>query len=65
MTSKIIFTVPFYHASGAPPLHLLGCSHREAIKGAVTPVQPTPCHTISHNSSISFPMTEKREKIEK
>jgi hypothetical protein len=65
MMCKIILTAPFYHACGAQPLRLLGCSHRGAIKRAVAPTQPTSSHRISHHSSISFPMAEKREKIEK
>jgi hypothetical protein len=33
--------------------------------GIVAPAQPTSSCMISHHSSTSFPMTKKKEKIEK
>jgi hypothetical protein len=33
--------------------------------GVVAPAQPTSSHMTSHHSSTSFPMAEKKEKIEK
>jgi hypothetical protein len=65
MRRKIIFIAPFYHTYGAQPLCLVGVLYRGEIKQAVTLAQPTSCHTISLCSSTSFPMAEKREKIEK
>jgi hypothetical protein len=62
MTSKIIFTVPFYHACRAQPLLPPRLLHRGAIKLVVPPAQPTSSHTISHHLLTSFPMAEKKEE---
>jgi hypothetical protein len=61
---KIIFTVPFYAL--AEPSHLTSTvvTPRGYKARVVAPTHPTSSRMISHRSSASFPMAEKK-KIEK
>jgi hypothetical protein len=59
---KIVFTTPFFHACGAPPLCLISCYTTCYKAGMVGPVQPTSSRMTSHHFSASFPVAKNKEK---